>query len=336
MASKPLEDKERLRQLRKKRDEDLRVAVKDALGVKEGTNGEVEKWSAIGSHNNLPVADIIAALKESTDAGIKSFIEQIAEIKAVFAYQGFDPVKMISMLLEMWKTTSAEFSVTVGKDFVISNETCFEHQMSILCCLFVMRGANWKHISDKSTLQLKELMAGFEATYNINTTKRAAGKALAPEVVTFGRIAACFPLKCLAATEAGMARELVPFSRLFPAIDYPRFVVSPHFHSTIPVEVCKLLRFTLTWMAYNNDKVLHMKTKTATGPTELVGYLVAGVKSKAVTDEARELNIQSLGMYEEGTSTLKLIFTRTEEVTMKQLLEVNKEFAEAVKNGFDF
>lgn len=122
-------------------------------------------------------------------------------------YQGFDvrvPLKKMRVSYEKYtgKESVKEVSFMFKKgnqdhEFKYSNK---EHIMkdiaiALILYMFANRGTSWEHLKQKSRAEFQEIMGWLEEKYSIDTTKRAPGSSVGPEVVLVSRIAACFPIK---------------------------------------------------------------------------------------------------------------------------------------------
>lgn len=131
-------------------------------------------------------------------------------------------------------------------------------------------------------------MGWLEEKYGIDTTKRAPGASVGPEVVLVSRIAACFPVKVCEYFDKSHGRVLFSVTEI--GIEgAPRSIYCNSFTSVIPMgnPLLNPLHFISFYVHYLNDRVLHSDTGKYTIAKQMLTYYLAGFNSVAVPNTAR-------------------------------------------------
>lgn len=131
-------------------------------------------------------------------------------------------------------------------------------------------------------------MGWLEEKYGIDTTKRAPGASVGPDVVLVSRIAACFPVKVCEYFDKSHGRVLFSVTEI--GIEgAPRSIYCNSFTSVIPMgnPLLNPLHFISFYVHYLNDRVLHSDTGKYTKAKQMLTYYLAGFNSVAVPNTAR-------------------------------------------------
>lgn len=171
-----------------------------------------------------------------------------------------------------------------------------------LILIFLQRGSSWDKMEGKTNEGVMRILNLLKEKYKINTTKRAAGSSLAPNVVTLPRIAACFPIRILKFLEQGFGRIIID-PELLSESDIPRWLQHPAAASAIPVtttipEIAALPLLVLG-VCILSDDVLHKKDGKFTPLTNILGYLEASRQTAAVPHKARIEFLKAVGFLTE-------------------------------------
>lgn len=229
----------------------------------------------------------------------RTFLKFISEM---MKYNGFNPRRMISILMEKHArteaaikkypeslvynemNTSGELS-SEGEPPLMSllvrasNNISFTDDINFLCLIFIGGKFNQKYFDF-----LKRQMALLKVKYNINTAKRRPGQTLDAEIMTLSRIAASFPGTTVGLFYKGFGRSVVDPTILFPDHNLPRALFSPMIASTIPVhpDAPKAIMMAI---AVATDDILHQNAKR--GLRNLYNYFLASYNSEAMPQKSR-------------------------------------------------
>ena len=118
-----------------------------------------------GVHNDH-VSGIVAAFNLDK---ISDLVDKLSSLKSQYEYQGFDPKGIFRNLYQKYQSiTDKDSIVVVGSETVYKGDKEFMEDMTQLCAIFTMRGANWENIRKKSFKVLVAIMDFFKARYKIN------------------------------------------------------------------------------------------------------------------------------------------------------------------------
>lgn len=175
-----------------------------------------------------------------------------------------------------------------NKLFTYSNNEHILKDIALILYMFSSRGTSWDHLKSKSREEFQTIMTWLEEKYDIDTTKRAPGPSVGPEVVIVSRIAACFDLKVYEFFDKGHGRILFPQNEIEIA-NPAKSIFCGSFTSLIPINDpnTRVLHYISFLTHYLNDRVLHADTGKYTKFRQMLTYYKAAHNSVAVPNSAR-------------------------------------------------
>lgn len=269
--------------------------------------------------------------------------ELLAGWSEAVLYQGFDVIRTICLLKKRYDDYTREIAGTVAKtasfnyldktgaqkEFSYSNKEKILKDVALILFLFANRGASWEKIKNKSRDEFVIVMGFFQEKYDINVEVRSAGVSLKADKIVVSRIAACFPLKVVEYFHAGLAKELLPMSKLGIS-NLSKDLLSNHMVGVVPHDLTEdghALLFKVFLTCVYNDRVLHMKDRKYTSIEELLSYFTASYNSVAVPNTARLSACKKMGLISQTGVVEQSIVAHTDQIINKLQTTLCYQFA---------
>lgn len=231
--------------------------------------------------------------------------------KEIIIYQGYNPRRIVTLMLERAKSylssqdvMTADVIVKIGgKDTIVTlrNNSSFTDDVQLIIELFGARGSTWQKLNDKSSKSVSTWLGWMSEKYNLSTDTKAAGTSLDPDLVTIPRIIGCFPNILCQQFHLGYGKLMFPMTDMgFGEKDViTKAVLTPFFCSLVPLTLtkdgngCHFLHFLCHVLV---DDIIHKKAKAYTNLEQMWQYYQATNRSEATPEAGRLKFCASLGM----------------------------------------
>lgn len=241
--------------------------------------------------------------------------DKLSKIVYASRYQGFDPSTILKKIVKSWREAKRQpmqsFHLQYEFGDVVETWTYTSHEslvddMIFLIITFLNRGAVVAKITKKSATDFAAVLRMLIAKYNIRPNeepaRRRRAEALAPEVITLPRIAACFAQLTTVLYDAGFGRAIVNFDTDFPG--FPGAIFSPMFPSVVMKgykenDHMVNIHPQLVLIAILNDNVLHARDRV-TPLDQIWTYYLAAHNSNVLIPAARERQCNLFKVTENG------------------------------------
>lgn len=274
--------------------------------------------------------DVLAYFRTDTDLStwltneeLGHLVHQAAEVlaawKEVTEYQGFNAKELLKIMRRSYDAYIAdaqEESEIINYRYhdtdmtlTFSNKQPMMTDVGFLIHVFAVRGNVWDKIMRKSTGQLKTILGWMKEKYNIDTTTRDPNTALASNVVTVPRMAACFPIKICDFYSMGVGKLLCGHYDIGVDVNaqFDLSIFCSFFPAMVTVEVSKNnpgIHLLLGLIAIVNDNVLHKKDKKYTDLDQILSYYQASYNSPVMPQSSRDRFLRKKRLIEPGSSKL--------------------------------
>ncbi|CAL1688666.1 unnamed protein product [Lasius platythorax] len=260
-------------------------------------------------------------------------------------YQGFDPLIILKKIIRSWREGKSaplqEFTIELeGPDgttsqWKISNHEPIMEDMTFLITVFLNRGAVIDKIAKKSSRDFTNILKMLVAKYNIRANeegRRRRAEALAPEVISLPRIAACFAQLTTSLYHEGYGRSIASFTADFRGC--PDAMFSPMFPSVcikgyVEDNIMINIHPQLILVAILIDNVLHVRDKV-TPLDQIWTYYLAAHNSTVLIDDARVEQCNHFKVTIEGKFVEKILQLRNHCVNRIRELRPHERFRDYI------
>lgn len=230
-------------------------------------------------------------------------------VVSAFSYQGFDPLKIITLMRNSHKKfIDSRTKIDLKFDYIVEGKPVkFEYDshktmkedIQLIIAMFAQRGSSWEKIKTKATVRVEAILEVLKEKYDFDVTLHQPGVSLPPDVVTIPRVVASFPTLICTAYHKHCGKLMfsgddygIP-STLSQAL-YTPFIVSCIPPEWIDVQKNHHLFFFIIHIAI--DDVIHRKNSTFTDLKSIFTYYKAAYSTPALPVKFRKNYMSSIGL----------------------------------------
>lgn len=242
---------------------------------------------------------------------IKEDLDELEIWKALTTYQGFDPKRIIKIMIKNKKSymqTSQVLPVTkefeirgVKKTFDFTDKESMSKDVKFIIFVFATRGSTWSKFTKKSFSELDIVMDWMASKYGFDKTINQPNSSLDPDTITIPRIVACFPMVIAKFYHDDVAKCMISFDDAgwAKAVQVSKALLCTFTNSLIPRSWCKTgtsphAPFFLTHVLV--DSIIHRKTQNFTSLSAIYTYYAAAYNTPAVPEDARKKFMIHIGI----------------------------------------
>lgn len=245
------------------------------------------------------------------DVLIKEDLDELEIWKALTTYQGFDPKRIIKLMITNKKSymqtsqvqpVKKEFEIGGKKrTFQFTDKETMSKDVKFIIFVFATRGSTWSKFTKKSFGELDTVMDWMASKYGFDKTINQPNSSLDPDTITIPRIVACFPMVIAKFHHDDVAKCMISFDDAgwIKAVQVSKALLCTFTNSLIPRNWCKAgssphAPFFLTHVLV--DTIIHRKTQNFTSLSAIYTYYPAAYNTPAVPEDARVKFMEHIGV----------------------------------------